>query len=72
MKGSRNETSRRDVAGNLSLSKRNRDSSMREGNRIKQGFEELAARIVVEQDQDRFSARLKQFNQLFEEEKTKA
>jgi hypothetical protein len=42
---------------------------MQEGNRIKQGFEELAARIVVEQDQDRFTARLKQFNQRFEEEK---
>jgi hypothetical protein len=42
---------------------------MQEGNRIKQGFEELAASIVVEQDRDRFTARLKQFNQLFEEEK---
>jgi hypothetical protein len=30
---------------------------------------ELAARIVVEQDQDRFTARLKPFNQLCEEEK---
>jgi hypothetical protein len=69
MNGSRNETSRRVVAGKVSLSKRNRDSSMQEGNRIKQGFEELAARIVVEQDRDRFTARLKQFNQLFEEEK---
>jgi hypothetical protein len=45
---------------------------MQEGNRIKQGFEELAASIVVEQveqDRDRSTARLKQFNQLFEEEK---
>ena len=69
MNGSRNETSRRVVAGKVSLSKRNRDSSMQEGNRIKQGFEELAARIVVEQDRDRLTARLKPFNQLFEEEK---
>jgi hypothetical protein len=72
MKGSRDETSRRVVAGNVSLSKRNRDSSLQEGNRIKQGFEELAAGIVVEQDRDRFTARQKQFNQLFEEEKNKA
>jgi hypothetical protein len=50
MNGSRNETSRRDVAGNVSLFKRNRDSCMAEGNRIKQGLQELAARIVVEQD----------------------
>jgi hypothetical protein len=67
MNGSRNETSRRDVADNVSLSKRNRDSAMQEGNRIKQGLQELTARIVVEQDQDRFTARLKQFNQPFEE-----
>jgi hypothetical protein len=40
MKGSRDETSVSVVAGNVSLSKRNRDSSMQEGNRIKQGFEE--------------------------------
>jgi hypothetical protein len=57
MNGRRDETSCRDVACNVSLSKRNRDSSMPEGNRIKQGFEELAARIV------------KPFNQRFEEEK---
>jgi hypothetical protein len=56
------------VASNLSLSNPNRDSCVQEGNRIKQGLQELAARIV-EQDQDRFSARLKQFNQRFEEEK---
>jgi hypothetical protein len=48
MKGSRDETNRRVVAGNVSLSKRNRDSSMQEGNRIKQGLQELAASIVVE------------------------
>ena len=71
MKASRNETSRRDVAGNASLSKRNRDSSMQEGNRIKQGFEELAVRIVVEQDQDRFSARLEQFQSTVRRRKNK-
>jgi hypothetical protein len=71
MNGRRNETSRRVVAGNVSLSKRNRDSSMQEENRIKPGFEELAASIVVEQDRDRFTARLKQFNHLFEEEKSR-
>jgi hypothetical protein len=31
---------------------------MQEENRVKQGFEELVARIVVEQERDRFTARL--------------
>jgi hypothetical protein len=69
MKGSRDETSPSVVAGNVSLSKRNHDSSMQEGNRIKQGLQELAASTAVEQDRDRFTARLKQFNRLFAEEK---
>jgi len=42
---------------------------MQAGNRMQQGLRQLATRIVVEQDQDRFTARLKPFQQRFEEEK---
>jgi hypothetical protein len=55
----RRERSRRVVADNVTLSKRNRDSSLQEGNRIKQGFEDLAASIVIRQDRDRFTVRQK-------------
>ncbi len=64
----RRERSRRVVAGNVSLSKRNRDSSLQEETRIKQGFEELAASFVVEQEPGSIY-RTTNFNQLFEEEK---